>query len=279
MPHFQMYKDSANQKTAAGKEARMAKHGRKKRSPDSWQPERVIRPQGEVAGMGPGKEPKGTPSPVPSAGMPAWLRWPAGLPKPEHVHLQSSRDEFYRALSLFHDHVKHVIYIMVSIPALILIFMRVYPGAEANPATIFIAAILLISLFFIKEKATTIIRRYYQVYLSALVFCTRVHEACEQISAHPWIERTISQAMTHPDVRTSLEFLEVRADSKDDTFDLYRRIIGVICTLSLICGSVLLVFAFLGTDLLSQVKEFSTNIATIVENILYVLKALSYNHG
>jgi len=85
-----------------------------------------------------------------------------------------------------------------------------------------------------------IIKRYYEVYVSALVFATRLHVAKDYAEIHPWLKRTAKQAKL---VDNSIEFLEFRAKSRKDTFALYRWIIII---LSITCGFWGIVFLMLG---------------------------------
>jgi len=64
--------------------------------------------------------------------IPEWLQWPKEE-KPNDGILNESRKEMYSALSLFHSHVKYVIYIMITIPAAILAIMRFWPGTKPQP--------------------------------------------------------------------------------------------------------------------------------------------------
>jgi len=171
--------------------------------------------------------------------IPGWLQWPE-KEKPKDGILDESRKEMYIALSLFHSHVKYVIYIMITIPAAILAIMRFWPGAKPQPEFYLVAGIILIIVLPIGFISIRIIQRYYEVYVSALVFTTRLHIARDYAKLHPWLDRTIEQAKC---VNNNTEFLRMRAKSGKDTFALYRWIIMI---LSIASGFGGIIFLMLG---------------------------------
>lgn len=174
--------------------------------------------------------------------IPEWLKWPQNQPPPESKLLAIARKEMYQALTLFHGHVKYVIYVLVSMIAAPLLIMRVWPASAASSEFHIVVGVLLTALPpLIGSKSNSIIQRYYEVYVSALVFAARAHIGANLHLAHPWIERTIQQAeATSDEVTDAQAFLKYRAKSKDDTFYHYRSIIQVVSYASLLAGVMVL---------------------------------------
>ena len=135
--------------------------------------------------------------------------------------LEESRKEMYTALGLFHNHVKYVIYIMVSMPAAILVVMRLWK-TDPPPLVNLIAGAILILVLPVSLFSIRIIQRYYEVYVSALIFATRVHIAAGYTKGHPWLERTIQQIEKiveearnkRKTVKDCVKLVEIRAKSK-----------------------------------------------------------------
>jgi len=175
--------------------------------------------------------------------IPLWLQW-SKEPKLQSNSdlLTESRQEMYEALKLFHNHVKYIIYILVSIIAAPLLIMRIIPSLnDIHFFYIVVGLILALLPPILGILSIQIILKYYQVYISALVFMVRVHIGAGLTHAHPWIERTIQQAIDVSNkVESSKEFLKYRAKSKKDTFFYYKWIIRIISFTSLLCGIVLL---------------------------------------
>lgn len=178
-----------------------------------------------------------------SQDIPRWLCWPEEVDPPETSLLNESRKELYEALSLFHSHVKYVIYIMITMPAVILAIIRLWPAAQPNMISYVIAAIILVFVLPIGVVSILVIHKYYQVYVSALVFATRVHIAAGYKQLHPWLERTLKQAQDWK-VDSSLKFIERRTKSFRDTFMLYSLIIGILAGVSCVSGIIVLYFGF-----------------------------------
>jgi hypothetical protein len=178
---------------------------------------------------------KNTPQEIPS-----WLSWPNGVKKPDHNFINESRKEMYEALSLFHNHVKYVIYILVSMLGAIWIITQLWPSQESNIVLYKIGGIILIFVPIVGAISVFVIYRYYQVYVSALVFATKVHIAVGYKNIHPWLERIINQAKEWPEVKNSLDFIKKRAKSLTDTFVLYSIIIVLLSAAGLIFGIILL---------------------------------------
>ncbi|UCD13185.1 MAG: hypothetical protein JSW60_06395 [Thermoplasmatales archaeon] len=172
--------------------------------------------------------------------IPSWLSWPAEAKQPDLNFLNESRKDMFEALSLFHSHVKYVIYIMASIPTALLIIMRLWPSAQSDQTMNLIAGIILVFVPVVGFVSIVVILRYYEVYVSALVFATRAHNALGYSQAHPWMERTIKQAQDWSSVDNSHSFLRKRAKSLKDSFALYTIIISLLSLASLIAGIVLL---------------------------------------
>lgn len=120
-----------------------------------------------------------------SKDIPKWLVWPDELDSPDHNLLNESRKEMYTALSHFHNHVKYVIYIMISMPAAILLIMRFWPSEQPNLILYLIAGIILIFILPVGWISIIVIKRYYEVYVSSLVFATKAHIAVGYSQVHP----------------------------------------------------------------------------------------------
>jgi len=172
--------------------------------------------------------------------IPTWLRWDGEPPKLNL--LNASRKEMYETLALFHNHVKYVIYIMITMPTIILAIIRLWPATELDLLVYAVASVILMLACPICIISILVIHKYYQVYVSALIFATRTHIALGY--KHPWFERTIKQAKDWK-VKNSMEFLSKRAKSWRDTFILYSCIISVLAISSVACGIIVLYFGLL----------------------------------
>jgi hypothetical protein len=172
---------------------------------------------------------------------PDWLKWPpTSAPRPNFEELGLVRKEMNDALRLFHDHVKYVVYILISILAAPLLLMRIVPGFEDKPGWRLIIACFLIALpLVIGMGSLKIIEKYYQVYIAAMLYAVKVHIRAGQKNTHPWLLRTVKQAEdldTKGKVQNSLDFLKVRAASRKDSCLWYKCIIIAIVLTSVICG-------------------------------------------
>lgn len=177
--------------------------------------------------------------------IPVWLRWTTIATLPELDMLRVSRDEMFRSLSLYYEHVKHVIYIMISVPGATLFVLNVSKNVVPPELLVFAGLALAVVPPLVSEFSIQVIRRYYEVYVASLVFATRAHVALGQVEIHPWIDRTISQAKIAAEqsrVDDAGAFLAWRASSPNDTFVGYRRIIRTIAWASSIAGALLVLF-------------------------------------
>ncbi|TET65351.1 hypothetical protein E3J49_01920 [Candidatus Bathyarchaeota archaeon] len=179
---------------------------------------------------------------------PKWLTWQGEVEKNDEL-LKSSRTEMFKALELFHNHVKYVISIMTSVPTVIftvLALLRFVEFPYINPNTfLLIGAIILIAIVPINVWAIRIIKRYYEVYVSALIFATIVHSSTKDKHhrAHPWLARTVRQAHKYTQekgVDNIDRFVQVRTNSFKDSFISYTIIICIITGASLLIGLILL---------------------------------------
>jgi hypothetical protein len=174
--------------------------------------------------------------------VPAWLAWPQGINAPSPDQMEAARKEMYEALRLFHDHVKYVVYVLASILAAPLLILRILPSVEQDPVFHLVAGLILLFIPpLIGILSVNVIRRYYEVYVSALVYATKIHVALREVNTHPWVLRTILQAVELGARATnSIQFMEARAKSKNDTFHYYRWIILALSLASLVCGIIML---------------------------------------
>lgn len=172
--------------------------------------------------------------------IPAWLK--KGVPKSADIEkiLTPSREEMYRALQLYHAHVRYVITIMLSLITAMFAILGLSArlgDVIAEPEIIStVVGALLIAGCPVALIAVVIIWRYYLVYLSSLVFAVRVHLGSPFKITHPWFNRTIEQAIRWSKVRDDIGFIHKRASSPTDTFMLYVYIILCLAGLSLFCG-------------------------------------------
>lgn len=171
-----------------------------------------------------------------------WLAWNRVGPAEKTNLLNESRKEMHDALRLYHAHVKYVIYIMISVPTAILIIMQFSSNGSPDPPFYIIAAGLLFLVLPIGLISIRIIDMYYRVYVSALVFATRLHMAGDYRENHPWLERTVKQAETWWFANDASRFLIARVNSPEDTFVQYGRIIKIIYMFSCAGGIALVVY-------------------------------------
>lgn len=176
--------------------------------------------------------------------VPEWIKARAPAIDKAMELIGPSRDEMYRALELYHTHVKHVMTIMFTLlTALIAVIgLSGKIGGQELPTE---AIRLLVGTFLIIVAplgvcAVFILLRYYQVYVSALLFAVRVHWAAGLGSSHPWFVRTIIQTNKWSKVKCDVQFLRRRAISPSDTFFLYAMMILLLSLLSVFSGIIIL---------------------------------------
>jgi hypothetical protein len=172
--------------------------------------------------------------------IPAWLQ--GGVPEGMDIEkvLTPSREEMYKALELYHAHVKYVITIMFSLMTAMFAILGLSEklgGAIIEAETIkTVVGVFLIVVCLVAPFAIGILYRYYFVYVSALVFAVRVHLGSPLKTTHPWFLRLIKRAQKWSNVRDELAFIKKRTRSLTDTFMLYVYIIVFLALLSLFCG-------------------------------------------
>lgn len=176
--------------------------------------------------------------------LPFWLRWPEPTEPPSTL-LKESREEMYRALSLYHDHVRHVIYIMLSVPGGLLLLIKFSGSAKFDWMLYLISGLVLVLVPpSISRLSKIVIRRYYEVYVSSLIFATRLHSLMvykrSDENVHPWFDRTVIQARDQFKVQSADEFLKARADNKDDTFIGYCNILDFLAKANAVGGIALM---------------------------------------
>ena len=168
-------------------------------------------------------------------------KWPEDQQKPRMHHINKSRDEMFTALGQFHNHVKYVIYILISMPTLILVLIRFWPQGIKDPIVYLIAGIILIISFPVGILSIKIIRMYYKVYVSCLIFATRLHAQVGYENIHPWFERMKEQAENEFSKAKNFQHLvDLRTESKNDTVMISRNIIMIIIIASLTVGIILI---------------------------------------
>ena len=171
---------------------------------------------------------------------PNWIQ--AGAPEKSTAQglLTCSREEMYKALELYHTHVKHVMTVMFTLLTALIAVIGLSSKLDTQtiPAQTlrslvgaFLVCVLPLGVF-----AVFILLRYYQVYVSALIFAVRVHWAAGLHCSHPWFVRTIEQANLWTRVTSDRQFLRRRAISPSDTFALYALMIALLSILSGYCG-------------------------------------------
>jgi hypothetical protein len=173
--------------------------------------------------------------------IPEWLN--GGVPSEDQAkgQLVPSRKEMYKALELYYTHVKYVITIMFSFLTALFAILGLSQklGSDVFPLETIrvVVSVALITLFPLALLAILIILRYYEVYVSSLIFALRVHLGANMVSAHPWLVRTLKQAKTWiEDIKCDGDFLRKRALSLKDTFFLYACVIILLGALSVFCG-------------------------------------------
>ena len=176
--------------------------------------------------------------------FPEWLRKGSLTKIQAEEQLTSSREELFKALELYHIHVKHVIGIMFAIVtglvAILGLTSRFGGGLDSAREITMIVSIMMMCMPVVGFLSIIILYRYYQVYLSALIFCVRVHCYAEIPYSHPWLVRTLNQAKDWTSVKTEAGFLKKRAFSITDTFALYSSVVAVVSSLSALCGFLLM---------------------------------------
>lgn len=173
--------------------------------------------------------------------VPEWLKDKLPPLNAAKENLIASRTEMYKTLELYHIHVKYVITMMFTLLTALFAIVGLIGKLEQQVISLegirTMVGIFLCVVFLLGLVAIVIIRRYYEVYVSALVFAVRVHMAAEVMSCHPWFMRTVEQAKKwQSKVDSDHAFLRWRSLSPHDSFCLYAVVIGILSLLSLIYG-------------------------------------------
>jgi hypothetical protein len=171
---------------------------------------------------------------------PHWLDSLPGDYDPGPDGPAKARDEMFRALQLFYDHVRYVITLLVTVPTAVFAVAAVAKDLGAAREFRWFAAIFLIAAPVVAYFAQQVIARYYEVYVSALIFAVRVHLRSPIKAHYPWFERTINQAAEWKHVKNAQQFLAERRRSKKDTFFLYGCIIWAVAALCTVAAVALM---------------------------------------
>jgi len=154
--------------------------------------------------------------------------------------LNSLRQEMYRALELFHNHVKYTLSMIFSlITAVLLIFKLGTENIEMfsmhTEITQTIAATLLCFVFPLGIISAIIIGRYYKLYVAALVYAAKAHQN-SGIENFAWFTDITTYESTQEDKLSEKKLINRRAYTWPHSWSLYALLIVSISTTSLILG-------------------------------------------
>lgn len=157
------------------------------------------------------------------------------------TYLNGLRQDVYSALSLFQVHVRAVITAMLSmitfLAAALSIFSKLQSGYTVFFVTIAASFILILQLPF-ALYSRSIWKRYYEVYIAALLQATQAHYMAN-VSGFWWFENTIKSVVvlkSENPCLTKQQFIMERTKSKRDSYYKYIRIAMSVGILGFIFG-------------------------------------------
>jgi hypothetical protein len=172
--------------------------------------------------------------------IPEWLLWPETLELPTPNQLYVSLTDLFKALSVFNAYAKFFIVLMTAAPAAVLLIMRLWPNEQIGFQYYLIAGIILFFLLPVGLVSIRVLRNYYELYISSLVYATRLHVAVGYRHIHPWIEQTVQQARKYQYSDKHIDnptlFIEMLVRSRSEIFGYYRSIIEILSIACFLCG-------------------------------------------
>lgn len=125
------------------------------------------------------------------------------LSGPDVAILNASRSDVFSALELFHAHVKYTISLMLSVVGGVFAILAFAQRPEAIPMqdeVKILGQATLTLLPFLGFVSVFITARYYRLYVSAVVFCARLHRKAG-VPEHPWLGHLSDKLLAlEPDV-------------------------------------------------------------------------------
>lgn len=160
--------------------------------------------------------------------------------------LNATRKEMYDSLSLFHNHVKFTISLLLSLITAIFAVFGFFLKDNENLSEMIglirtIGSIIFVTIFLIGIISMFIIGRYYKLYAASLMYAEEAHKSVG-LENHFWfigveeIEKKLSKRSTKKDL------LNRRTNGITHSLFLYRVLIMIISTGSLIISIYLMTY-------------------------------------
>jgi hypothetical protein len=164
--------------------------------------------------------------------------------------MSASREEMYRALELFHTHVKHTLSLMFTLLTAVfavLGFVLQEAQQEINSELVGLfklaGGFVLILVFPLGLVSIFIIGRYYKLYVAALLYATELHEE-EGLASHQWFRDSAQYRSTIADASraavSNSELIRRRTYGWPHSWILYSLLIGLIALTALAVGITML---------------------------------------
>ncbi|MEZ5534980.1 MAG: hypothetical protein R3F02_05080 [Thiolinea sp.] len=160
------------------------------------------------------------------------------------VMLSTSREEMYKALELFHNHVKHTLSLMFTIlTAVLAIFsFTIKEGVISTDYFFYVMLLgsaLLALLFPLSLLSSRITNRYYRLYVSSLFFSAKLHESIGLLH-HPWFY-SLKDVLRETAGDKIDEIIDERTNGKAHSCFLYSMLIKSIGIVGLALGFTLFI--------------------------------------
>ena len=155
--------------------------------------------------------------------------------------LTASRREMYRAAELFHTHFRQVISLVITVwTAIFAVFGFVISKEDLNSKYLaglaFLAALILVALFWLSIKSAYAIGRWYRLYCAAQLFSARLHKKTD-LPMHVYFEETLetqNDPVLNEQFKKEYNLLEKRADKKGFSIKTYTSIVIVFGCIGLV---------------------------------------------
>lgn len=157
--------------------------------------------------------------------------------------LNAVRSEAHSSLSLYQVTVKYATTLILSLITVVgVLFSFVKSSQNMSPSVLVLAerggSIVLLIAACIGGVSVLVITRYYNVYVSTLLFAAQLHYAAG-LDGYHWFERIIDLLRCADQSITRKEFIGRRTWSKSDSHYWYAVFLGVLSA-SCLAGSILI---------------------------------------
>jgi hypothetical protein len=158
--------------------------------------------------------------------------------------LTAARTEMYTSLSLFQDHVKHLLSLMFTVLTATLAILGFIiegklPSAFDPTVVVLLGGSILLLMFLLGNISTIIISRYYRLYVSTLLYAADLHES-RGLGSHVWFQDLTKE---RSESESPGDCVKKRAYGWPHSWRLYAILIWILSNVSLISGALVILWA------------------------------------